>query len=91
MNRRDASKALAFIPLAMATGLLGAERAFAQQEPAQQFPRLQAAITAINDAVDFMEKAPDDFGGHKAAAIAACRAAVRQLNVAMNYRRARGR
>ncbi len=86
MNRRDASRALAFIPLAMATGLFGAERAFAQPPQQGRFPRLDAAITAINDAVDFLQKAPDDFGGHKAAAIRACQAAGRQLNQAINYR-----
>lgn len=86
MNRRDASRALAFIPLAMATGLLGAERAVAQPQPQGDYPRLQAAITAINDAVDFLEKAPNDFGGHKATALRACRVAVRQLQAAMNYR-----
>jgi len=83
MNRRDASRALAFIPLAMATGMLGARSALA--EP-QQYPRLQAAINAINDAIDFLEKAPNDFGGHKATALRACRVAVRQLQDAMNYR-----
>ncbi len=87
MNRREASRVLSALPLLMATGGLGATKLLAQP---QQFPRLQAAITAINDAVDFMEKAPDDFGGHKAAAMAACRGAVRQLNLAMNYRRRGG-
>jgi hypothetical protein len=59
--------------------------------PGAQFPRLQAAITAIEDAEDFLTKAPDTFGGHKAAALEACRAAVRQLRAAMAYRRAGGR
>ncbi len=87
MNRREASRVLGALPLLLATGGLGATKLLAQQ---QQFPRLQAAITAINDAMDFMEKAPDDFGGHKAAAMTACRGAVRQLNLAMNYRRRGG-
>ncbi len=89
MNRRDASKALAFIPLAMATGLIGAERVMAQPPQQGRFPRLDAAITAINDAIDFMQKAPDDFGGHKAAAIRACQLASRQLEQAINYRERR--
>jgi len=83
MNRREASRAIASIPLAMAAGLLVPRMAQARD---QQFPRLQAAITAIDDALDFLTKAPDDFGGHKAAAIAACRAAERQLRAAMAYR-----
>lgn len=89
MNRREASRALASIPFAMAAGLLVPRLAAAEQD--QQFPRLQAAITAIQDAVDFLQKAPDNFGGHKAAAIEACNVAVRQLRAAMSYRRAGGR
>jgi multidrug efflux pump subunit AcrA (membrane-fusion protein) len=72
----------------VAAGGLGAARLPAQEA---QFPRLQAAITALNDAIDFMEKAPNDFGGHKAAALSASRAAIRQLQAAMNYRRRGGR
>jgi hypothetical protein len=89
MNRREASKALASIPLAMAAGLLVPRLAEARQNPVQ-FPRLQAAIAAIEDAVDFLQKAPDTFGGHKAAAIQACGVAVRQLRAAMAYKRAGG-
>jgi len=88
MNRREASRWLGALPLLMATGGLGAAKLVAQQP--QQFPRIQAAITSIDDAIDFLDKAPNDFGGHKAAAIAACRAAVRQLQLAMNYRRSGG-
>ena len=83
MNRRDASRALATIPLAMAVGLINPQHAVAAS--AQEYPRLQAAITAINDALDFLINAPDTFGGHKAAAMQACRTAVRQLNAAMNW------
>ena len=88
MNRRDASRLLGALPLLVAAGGLGAAKLVAQ--PPQQFPRLQAAVTSLNDAIDVMDKAPNDFGGHKAAAIAACRAAVRQLNAAMHYRRRGG-
>ena len=83
MNRRDASRALAAIPLAMAVGLMTPQHAAAANP--QDYPRLQAAITAINDALDFLSNAPDTFGGHKAAAMTACRTAVRQLNAAMNW------
>ncbi|HTT68793.1 MAG TPA: hypothetical protein VMF70_12265 [Gemmatimonadales bacterium] len=83
MNRRDASRALASIPLAMAVGLITPQHAVAAD--AQGYPRLQAAITAIQDALDFMSNAPDTFGGHKAAAMTACRTAIRQLNAAMNW------
>ena len=88
MNRRDASRWLGALPLLMATGGRGAAKLAAQ--PPTQFPRLQAAINAITDAIDFLSKAPNDFGGHKAAALAACRTAVQQLQAAMNYRRSGG-
>jgi hypothetical protein len=88
MNRRDAARLLGSIPVLMAAGTLGADRLAAQQD---RFPRLTAAVNALNDAIDFMTRAPDDFGGHKAAAIAASRTAVRQLNAAMAYRARGGR
>jgi hypothetical protein len=49
-------------------------------------PRIAAAITQIDDAIAYMEAAPHDFGGHKAAAIASSRAAVRDLKLALAYR-----
>ena len=88
MNRREASRILGALPLLVAAQGLGATKLVAESH--QQFPRLQAAITSINDAIDFLTKAPNDFGGHKAAAIDACKVAVRQLQAAMNYRRSGG-
>jgi hypothetical protein len=49
-------------------------------------PRLAAAITALRDARAYLEAAPHDFGGHKAAAIRASDEAIRQLNMALAYR-----
>jgi hypothetical protein len=49
-------------------------------------PRIAAAIKQLNDAIAYMEAAPHDFGGHKAAAIASSRAAIRDLNLALAYR-----
>jgi len=88
MNRREASRIIGALPLLVAAQGLGATKLAAESH--QQFPRLQAAINSINDAVDFLTKAPNDFGGHKAAALDACKAAVRQLQLAMNYRRSGG-
>ena len=44
------------------------------------------AIKEMEEAVKYMEAAPHDFGGHKAAAIQATRAAVEQLRLALAYR-----
>jgi hypothetical protein len=49
-------------------------------------PRIAAAIRSIDDAIAYMEAAPHDFGGHKAAAISSSKAAVRDLKLALAYR-----
>jgi hypothetical protein len=63
---------------------------FAQNERAMH-PRLAAAITALRDAREYLQQAPHDFGGHKAAAIRATDEAIRQLNFALQYRERRDR
>ena len=57
----------------------------AQNERAMH-PRIAAAIEALKDARTYMEAAPHDFGGHKANAIRASNEAIRQLNLALQYR-----
>lgn len=49
-------------------------------------PRISAAIESLRDAIAYMEAAPHDFGGHKAAAIRESRNAIRELNLALAYR-----
>ena len=49
-------------------------------------PRITAAIRELEGAISYMEAAPHDFGGHKAAAIRDSRAAVAQLRLALAYR-----
>ena len=49
-------------------------------------PNIAHAIDALERAVADMQKAPDDFGGHKADAIRASEEAIRQLRAALNYR-----
>ncbi len=57
----------------------------AQNERAMH-PRIATAIAALKDARAYMQEAPHDFGGHKAAAIRATDEAIRQLNFALAYR-----
>ncbi len=86
MNRRDAAKVLGAVPrVGLAGGRLPQR---ARQEEAEEHPRIAAAIRALNDAIDYMQHAPHDFGGHKAEAIRASRAAIEQLRLAMAYRAA---
>src|SRR5947209_17824158 len=46
---------------------------------AAEHPRLVTAIRELEEAIRYMEAAPHDFGGHKAAAIRDSRAAIGQL------------
>jgi hypothetical protein len=53
---------------------------------AKKHPRIEKAIDAMKDAVEYMDKAPDDFGGHKADAIKDTKAAIKSLHEALGYR-----
>ena len=61
-------------------------RADERREEWREHPRIVKAVQELEDAIKYMEAAPHDFGGHKAAAISASREAVRQLRAAINYR-----
>ena len=52
----------------------------------EHHPRIAKAIHELEDAIAYLEAAPHDFGGHKAAAIRDSRAAIEQLRKAMAYR-----
>ena len=73
---------------AFAIGVLGttAFTSIERQNEAKKHPRIEAAIDGLKDAIEYMDKAPDDFGGHKMAAIADCKAAVKSLHKALGYR-----
>ena len=72
--------AVALLPAMM--GLRADER----REEWREHPRIVKAVHELEDAIRYLEAAPQDFGGHKAAAIQASREAVRQLREAINYR-----
>ncbi len=66
-----------------------AQVSFAQEtgkEELREHPRIAAAIRELHGAIEYMERAPHNFGGHKAQAIADCRKAIEQLRLAMQYR-----
>ncbi|MBV9695431.1 MAG: hypothetical protein JO005_00680 [Gammaproteobacteria bacterium] len=67
-------------------GTLLGVRADERREEWREHPRIVKAVHELEDAIRYMEAAPHDFGGHKAAALAASREAVRQLREAINYR-----
>jgi hypothetical protein len=76
------------VVLAFAGGVLAttAFTSIAKQNEAKKHPRIEAAIKNMYDALDYMEHAPDDFGGHKAAAMADTKAAIKSLKQALGYR-----
>jgi hypothetical protein len=49
-------------------------------------PRISRAIRELEDAIKYMEAAPHDFGGHKAAAIQSSRQAIQDLRQALSFR-----
>ena len=67
---------------------LGATTANAQnmRTEAEMHPRIVQAIHNLEDAIAYLEAAPNNFGGHKAAAIQASRAAVNELRASLAFR-----
>lgn len=57
-----------------------------EKSESAEHPRIRKAITEMEDAIDYMEKAPHDFGGHKAAALEDTKKAVKSLKLALEYR-----
>ena len=81
----------AFLGMCIVSSLAFAHASFAQETGKQELrehPRIAAAIRELHGAIEYMERAPHDFGGHKAAAIADSRKAIEQLRLAMQYRAA---
>jgi hypothetical protein len=48
----------------------------------EKHPRIKKAIADLQDAIDYMQKSPDDFGGHKADAIRDAQKAISSLQMA---------
>ncbi len=61
-------------------------RAENPRQESREHPRIAKAIHELEDAIAYMEAAPHDFGGHKAAAVEASRRAVEQLRLALAFR-----
>ena len=79
------------LALALSTGLLvvaavPAANAQNMGSEAAAHPRIVRAIQNLEDAVAYLESAPDIFGGHKGAAIQASRAAIAELRASLAFR-----
>jgi len=53
---------------------------------AAEHPRIEKAIKSLEEAIEYLEKAPHDFGGHKAEALEDSKKAVKSLKLALAYR-----
>jgi len=73
-----------FVPFTQLSAQPASQGAVTQE--VSEHPRIAAAIASLQDAIDYMQTAPHNFGGHKAAAIAQCQKAINQLHKAMTYR-----
>jgi hypothetical protein len=49
-------------------------------------PRIVRAFENLEDAIAYLQAAPNDFGGHKGAAIQASRAAIAELRASLAFR-----
>jgi len=49
-------------------------------------PKIEKAIKELKSAIEYIEKAHHDFGGHKADAIVDSKKAVQSLKLALKYR-----
>ncbi len=55
------------------------------KKPEENHPRLQKAIEELRDVKKHLEKAPHDFGGHRADAVKAVTEAIKQLELAVKF------
>jgi hypothetical protein len=51
----------------------------------REHPRIAKAIKDLEGAIDYLQKAPHDFGGHRAAAVEASQHAIEQLKLALQF------
>lgn len=61
------------------------QQAGARREKNEQHPRIRSAIRELEAAKAELQKAPHDFGGHRADAVVAVDKAIEQLKLALDY------
>ena len=76
----------AILGVAMVSMMALPVRAQTMGTEAAEHPRIAAAIHQMEDAIAYMQAAPHDFGGHKAAEIRATQAAIAELRAALAFR-----
>jgi hypothetical protein len=87
---KQQAKAVA-LGIALALSLAATASAQDMRDEMREHPRIVTAIREMEDALRYLESAPHDFGGYKAAAIADTRRAIESLRMALRYREHRDR
>jgi hypothetical protein len=57
-----------------------------QKTEASNHPRIENAIKELQSAIEYMQQAPHDFGGHRVQAVADSKKAIESLKLALQYR-----
>ena len=86
INKILAAGLIAGIGLAAMPMVASADPQMTFQTERAAHPRLSDAIRKMHEALKELEAAPDDFGGHKAVAMADTRRAIHSLKAALYYR-----
>ena len=71
----------------MVVGVVSTPRPANPEPQPRTHPRIRAAIDSVRDAQEYLRTAPNDFCGHKAEAMRAAEATIRQLQLALECRR----
>jgi hypothetical protein len=91
MKRQAKAVALGITFAFLLGGIAATASAQDMRDEMRDHPRIVRAIHEMEDAVRYLEEAPNDFGGFKGAAIADTRRAIDSLRMALRYREHRDR
>ena len=73
------------VPAARVSAQAAAPTPIVTRPKAEQHPRIRSAIRELEAARVELQKAPHDFGGHRADAVLAVDKAIQQLKLALEY------
>ena len=73
------------VPTARAHAQAAAPSPIVNRSKVEAHPRIRSAIRELEAARAELQKAPHDFGGHRADAVKECDEAIRQLQLALQY------
>ena len=65
----------------------GGEATYGKEK--ENHPRIAKSIKELRETIKYLKDAPHDFGGHRADAVEACENAIKQLQLALEFREAK--